>query len=109
MLLLGWVMNVNIVEVFFEYNKSSSFFRNDGLVLKLNVTVLVNTERGIQFGKVIKIFDDVASFGDVDLGNVIRISTKKDYFQHLENLRLNEEALIKCKEIVKNSNINMTI
>ena len=109
MLLLGWVMNVNIVEVFFEYNKSSSFFRNDGLVLKLNVTVLVNTERGIQFGKVIKIFDDVASFGDVDLGNVIRISTKKDYFHYLENTKMAQEAVKKCREIVKKSDLTMTI
>ena len=33
---------MNIVEVFFEYNKSSSFFRNKDLRLKNNLTVLVN-------------------------------------------------------------------
>lgn len=100
---------MNIVEVFFEYNKSSSFFRNNDLKIKNNLTVLVNTERGIQFGKVIKIISDVEQFKDVDLYEVIRISTKKDYFHYLENVKLGQEALKKCKEVVKKSELNMTI
>ena len=100
---------MNIVEVFFEYNKSSSFFRNKDLKLKNNLTVLVNTDRGIQFGKVINILDDIEKFSDVDLYDVIRISTKKDYFHHLENNKMEEDAVKKCKELVKNSGLNMTI
>jgi len=100
---------MNIVEVFFEYNKSSSFFRNNGLKIKNNLTVLVNTDRGIQFGKVIKVIDDVSQFDGVELGDVIRISNKKDYFHYLENVKMSEEALIKCKDIVKDGNLNMSI
>lgn len=100
---------MNIVEVFFEYNKSSSFFRNDNLKVKNNLTVLVDTDRGVQFGKVINIIDDTGKFKDVDLYNVIRISTKKDYFHHLENVKLEKEALVKCKELVKKSDLSMTI
>ena len=100
---------MNVVEVFFEYNKSSSFFRNNGLKIKNNLTVLVNTDRGIQFGKVINIYNDMSQFEDLDLYDVIRISTKKDYLHYLENNKMSEEVLAKCKDVVKNSNLNMTI
>ena len=100
---------MNVVEVFFEYNKSSSFFRNNGLKIKNNLTVLVNTDRGIQFGKVINIYNDMSQFEDLDLYDVIRISTKKDYLHYLENNKMSEEALAKCKDAVKNSNLNISI
>lgn len=100
---------MNIVEVYFEYTKSSAFFRNKDLRLKNNLTVLVNTDRGIQFGNVIKIIDDVSQFEGVELYDVVRISTKKDYFHHLENLKMGEEAFRKCKEMVKDSGLPMTI
>ena len=100
---------MNIVEVFFEYTKSSAFFRNNDLKIKNNLTVLVNTDRGIQFGKVIKIIEDVSQFEGVDLDDVVRISTKKDYFHHLENIKMGEVAVKKCKEMVKESGLTMTI
>ena len=100
---------MNIVEVYFENTKSSAFFRNKGLNLKINLTVLVNTDKGIQFGKVVKIISDIAQFDGVELGEVVRISSKKDYLHHLENIKLNAEALKKCKEMVKDSSLNMTI
>ncbi len=100
---------MNIVEVFFENTHSSSFFRNKDLNLKKGLTVLVNTERGIQFGKVIQIVSDISQFEGVDLYDVVRISTKKDYFHYLENIKLGKESVVKCKEIVRNSNLNMTI
>ncbi len=100
---------MNIVEVFFEYSKSSAFFRNNDLKLKNNLTVLVNTDRGIQFGKVINIIDDVNQFEGVDLYDVVRISSKKDYLRYLENNKLSAEALLCCKELVKKSTLNMTI
>ena len=107
--LLGWVMLMNVVEVFFEYNKTSAFFRNQKLNLKNNLTVLVNSERGVQFGKVINIISDVLQFDGVELFDVISITTKKDYLHYLENKRLSDEALDKCRLIVKNSVLNMSI
>lgn len=100
---------MNIVEVFFENNKSSSFFRNNDLRVKVNFSVLVNTERGVMFGKVINIIDNVDDFKDVELYDVIKITTKKDYLHHLENTKMAITALDKCKEIVKESGINMSI
>ena len=75
-------MFVNIVEVFFEYNKSSSFFRNKDLKLKNNLTVIVNSDRGLQFGKIVNIIDEIEQFDNVDLYDVVRVSNKKDYISY---------------------------
>lgn len=100
---------MNIVEVFFEENKSSSFFRNNDTKVKVNFTVLVNTDRGIMFGKVINIIDNVDEFNEVNLYDVIKVTTKKDYLHHCENIKMAKIALSKCKEIVKESKLAMSI
>ena len=102
-------MFVNIVEVYFEFNNSFSFFRNNGLNLRKNLTVLVNTDRGIQFGKVVDVLEETDKFNEVDLFDVVRISSKKDYFHYLENQKLSKEALLKCRELVKQSDLKMSI
>lgn len=100
---------MNIVEVYFDYNKSFSFFRNKDLKLKNNLTVLVNSERGLLFGKVVNIIDDIHQFDGVDLYDVVKITTKKDYYHYLENVKMEKEAVEKCKELVKRNNLCMTI
>ena len=100
---------MNVVEVYFEYNNSSSFFRSNGLFLKKNLTVIVNTDRGLQFGKVISVVDDVDKFKEVELDEVVRLSSKKDYIRHLENIKMADEALLKCREIAKVFFLNMSI
>ena len=100
---------MNIVEVELDYYHTSIFFRNDFLNLKKNLTVIVDTDKGIQFGKILKIVDDVSSFNDVCLGQVIRISTKKDYLHYLENVKMADSALVKCREMVFENQLNMTI
>ena len=102
-------MFVNIVEVYFEFNNSFSFFRNNGLNLRKNLTVLVNTDKGIQFGKVVDVLEETDKFDEVDLFDVVRISSKKDYFHYLENQKLSKEALLKCRELVKQSDLKMSI
>ena len=100
---------MNIVEVYFEFNNSFSFFRNNGLNLRKNLTVLVNTDKGIQFGKVVDVLEETDKFDEVDLFDVVRISSKKDYFHYLENQKLSKEALLKCRELVKQSDLKMSI
>lgn len=100
---------MNIVEVQFDYNKSSSFFKNSKFNLKNNLTVIVNTEKGLQFGKVVNIFNDLDQFKGISMYDVVRVASKKDYFHYLENLKLVEEAVSKCKQIVEKNKLNMTI
>ena len=100
---------MNIVEVELGYQHGSAYFRNDNLNLKKNLTVIVNTDKGIQFGMVKKVFDDISAFDMVKLDNVIRISTKKDYLHHLDNIKLAKETVEKCKQIVSKNDLNMSI
>ena len=100
---------MNIVEVQFDYNHSSSLFKNDKLNLKKNLTVIVNTDKGYQFGKVVQIINDISSYDGLDLMSVVRISSKKDYLHYLENCKMAKEAVESCKEIVLRNKINMTI
>jgi len=99
----------NIVEVSFDNSQANCFFRNKITNLKKNLTVIVNTDRGLQFGKIVRIIDDLEQFSGVVLSDVVRISSKKDYFHYLENQKLAKEAVKKCKEIVLKNEMNMTI
>jgi len=100
---------MEIVEVKFDNNRVSSFFRNNDLSIKNNLTVIVDSDRGYQFGKVINVINDTKEFDSLDLYDVVRISSKKDYYRHLENIKMEKEALDKCREIVDNDGLNMSI
>lgn len=69
----------------------------------LNVTVIVETERGLQFGKIIR----EEKFSE-DNKEILRIATKSDYNLYLNNLKLADEALKKAKKIANELNLNMS-
>ena len=100
---------MNVVLVKYDYSNTSEYFSNNKFNLKKNLTVIVDTAKGYQFGKVVQIIDDISSFDGVDLGQVIRVSTKKDYLHYLENVKMAKDALLKCKDIVSDFNLNMNI
>lgn len=99
----------NIVEVKLDFSNTNLFFRNDGLKLNNNVTVVVDTDKGLQFGKVVRIINEIEQFKDVVLGNVIRISNKKDYHNYLDNKKHSDAALKICREMVEKSNLDMSV
>ena len=49
---------MNIVEVKFSHDNSCCFFKNENLKLKQNLYVIVNTDKGLQYGKVVNLFFD---------------------------------------------------
>lgn len=74
----------------------------------INVTVITETEKGLQFGKVVsEVENKKANIGE--LKDIIRISTKADYEQYLKNLKDSDSALKNCREIVKELNLDMNI
>lgn len=75
----------------------------------INVTVITETEKGEQFGKVVSYLKDSDIKEYDELKDIIRISTKSDYDQYLKNLRDAEVALKECREIVKELNLDMKI
>ena len=75
----------------------------------INVTVITETEKGEQFGKVISYIKDPNIKNYDELKDIIRISTNQDYDQYLKNLRDAENALKNCRNIVKELGLDMKI
>ena len=100
---------MNVVEVKFDDFYQKSFFRNNISDVKVNLTVVVNSERGYLFGKVVNIIDDINKFDNVSLYDVIRISNKRDYLQYKNNVDIMDDTLKKCREIVSKSGLPMNI
>lgn len=101
---------VNVVGVTFKKYGKKYYFNARNLKLKKKITVIVETERGLQFGTVVtdimKLDPKKISFS---LKNVIRISTKKDYTNHLNNIRDAKIAYNKCNELIKKYKLDMKL
>ena len=101
---------INVVGVTFKKYGKKYYFDAHDFNLKKNLTVIVETERGLQFGTVvtdiIKMEKDKVHF---PLKSVIRISTKKDYTNHLNNIKDEKVAFKKCTELIEKYNLDMKL
>lgn len=85
-------------------------FVSPELSCPVNVTVIVSTEKGLQFGKVIAIKDKDETIVDMDkYRSVVRIATKSDYNQYLKNLRDAKDAIEYADEVIKKLDLKMNI
>ena len=101
---------VKVVGISLPDNKRIYYFNPRSFDLKRNVTVIVETERGLQFGKVeLPPFDISEDKLTSSLKDVIRISTKKDYMDHKKNIKDAQAALIKCRQLVDELGLDMQI
>ena len=99
----------SIVEVKLDFSGSSFFINRNNLKLNDKLTVVVETDKGLQFGKVVRLIEDTNQFDGVELGKVVRISNKKDYHNYLDNKKSAEEALKICRELAVKSELDMSV
>lgn len=75
-----------------------------------NVTVIVETDRGLQFGKVVT---EVLQKSEKEINQkknkIVRISTKSDYHAHLKNVADEKEALKTCKKLIEKKDMKMQL
>ena len=67
--------------------------------------VIVETEKGLQYGKVtekVKDFNSKDTFKDI-----VRVTTKEDYKKHLNNLKEADQALKKSQELADGLSLGM--
>ena len=57
-------------------------FKSESIECPINVTVIVETEKGLQFGKVVSEIQNINNYEN--LKDIVRISTKEDYKKCLE-------------------------
>lgn len=89
---------------FKEKGKIYTFFDND-LEVKIDDKIIVNTERGLQFGKVSALFGELNDGKEHALA--YKIATTEDENQNIKNIEEAEKALIKAQEIAEKLNLDM--
>ena len=96
-----------VVGISFE-NGRIYYFDPNGHKIKENITVIVETEQGQQFGTVkiplLKIDENKIK---TPLKKIIRVSTKRDYMQYKKNKKEASLAKEKCQEISDKLKLNM--
>lgn len=99
---------MNIYGVVLRDKGKVYYFNGQNLKIPVNVTVVVETEKGLQFGKIVsKVSKNEAAGFEENLKSIVRISTKKDFDQYLKNLKEAKFALSKAKELSKEFGLDM--
>lgn len=99
---------MNIYGVRFLDNGRIYYFNAHDLKVNKNVCVIVETERGLQYGKVVaKIPESELSSDKENYKDIVRLTTKDDYKKYLANLKDAEQALKKAQEIANQLNLEM--
>lgn len=85
------------------------YFNANDVNVHENDTVIVETEKGLQYGTVVRLIPSSEIDDRIDYKNVIRLTTKADYKKHLSNIKDADKALIKCNELIKQYGLEMKI
>lgn len=101
---------VKVVGIKFDNNDRKYYFDANNLNLKKNLTVIVETEIGLQFGKIVTELIEMDSEKIFNpLKKVVRVSTKKDYINYLNNIKDAKKAKKKCQEIIDREKLDMKL
>ena len=100
---------IRIYGVRFKSDGKVYNFKSEEVECPMNVTVIVETEKGLQFGKVVSEVDNYENVNKENLKDIIRISTKEDYNQHLKNLKDAKESIDFVNKCIKELGLNMSI
>jgi cell fate regulator YaaT (PSP1 superfamily) len=99
---------MNIYGVKFTDNGKVYYFNGHNLKLNKNINVIVETEKGLQYGKVIdKIPDEELRDVQEPFRDIIRATTKEDYKQYMKNLKDAEIALHNAQKISNDLGLEM--
>lgn len=101
---------MKICGIKFKDTGKTYYFKYEDLKLSKNLTVVVDTEKGEQFAKVVD--PDINEIKNIDIDNmksVLRVSSKNDYNTYMKNLKDAKEALEFAKKLIIEQNIDMRI
>lgn len=101
---------INVVGVEFESNGRVYYFSPASFDLESGTNVIVQTERGLQYGKVVvqnmRMKKENLS---TPLKNVVRIVTEADNNINIENLKDNKRAFDDCKKLIDKHHLDMNL
>lgn len=101
---------VEVVGVIFNDKGRTYYFLPNGKKYKKNITVVVETEKGLEFAKIsMENFELEESKLHSPLKSVIRVANKEDYNNHKKNEKDEKQALDYCKKIIEKLQLNMQV
>lgn len=95
---------MKVYSVIFKDNGKSYYF-NGTDDFNINDKVIVQTEKGLQYGKISNVVNEEIT-ADKDIVRLASLEDEKNYFKLLKE---NENALKKCRQFVKELNLNMNV
>jgi len=98
-----------VVGIKLNENGKTYYFNSNGFNLNNGDYVIVETEKGFQYGEVVVASVDESKKGNLEYKNVLRIANKNDYKKHMNNLCDADKALIKCSELIEQYGLEMKI
>ena len=99
----------NYYGITFKDDGKVYYFKSDNIDCPINITVIVETEKGLQFGKVVSKLDQVKGIDKNNIKEIVRISTKEDYKEYLKNIKDAKEALDYTNQNIKDLELNMNL
>ena len=98
-----------IVGIKLNKNGKTYFFESNGLSLKDGDSVIVETEKGLQYGDVVNTSVNQFNKNNLEFKNVIRLANKNDYKKHINNQKDADIALVKCNDLINQYGLDMKI
>ena len=96
-----------IVGIKLNDNGKTYYFNSNGFPLKYGDNVIVETEKGLQYGEVVS--TSINEKNNLEYKNVIRIANKSDYKKHMSNVRDAELAVVKCNDKITQYGLDMKV
>jgi cell fate regulator YaaT (PSP1 superfamily) len=100
---------LNYYGVTFKNDGKVYYFKSEDIECPINVTVIVETEKGLQFGKAVSKVEELKNIDKDSMKDIVRISTKEDYNQYQKNLKDAKEAVIYVNKCIKELNLTMNV
>ena len=98
-----------IVGIKLNENGNTYYFDSNGLNLNVFDNVIVETEKGLQFGVVAVNSIDGSDGKGLEYKKVIRIANDNDYKKYVNNIKDADKAVVKCNELISQYNLDMRI
>jgi len=95
--------------VHFKKNTKNYFFNVNNLKLQSGQDVIVETEKGLQYGEVVRMKEISEEDIGIPLKNVLRIATEVDRKHHKKNLKDANKAIEVAKKMVAELQLKMRI
>lgn len=99
-----------VIGVSFTEGKRIYYFDPANIKPNFGDDVIVETERGLQYGKIATLIVEKNEKSlNMPLKRIIRIATKDDRKKHELNLNEEKKAMKECEKLIKKFNLNMKV